>query len=213
MAKKTSKTVEKLRADVQALSEAVWALKEHVRVERAAESAANGSRKQRNPKLERLERQAETGTSLGAISTFGVFRLHDNQDGGRRVRWHMDNVTVESIIPADIDLAAQRLGAIGHRQRLAILVALLQQPATVNDLVSSLELGTSGAAYHHLNVLQAAGIVVPQDRGVFAVAPEEVGFVVGALTALATSPTIEITAGENAPSPDEHAADAAATAS
>jgi DNA gyrase subunit B len=201
MAKKTSKTVDKLRADVQALSEAVWALKEHVRVERAAESAANGSRKQKSPRLERLERSSEDGSSLGAVSTFGVFRLHNHQDTERRVRWQMDNAAIETLIPDDIDIAAQRLGAIGHRQRLAILVALLQQPSTVNDLVANLDLGTSGAAYHHLNVLQSAGIVLPQERGVFAVAPEQVGFLAGILAALTIEPTVEEPEAAS-PSPD-----------
>lgn len=202
MAKKTSKTVEKLRADVQALSEAVWALKEHVRVERAAESAANGSRRHKSARLERLERQVGNGASLGAVSGYGVVRLGDSEGAGRRIRWQIDNAGIDSVIPDDVDLAAQRLGAIGHRQRLAILVALLQRPSTVNDLVATLELGTSGAAYHHLNVLQGAGLVTQEERGVFTLAPEQVGFVVGALTALTISPTVDTAAGGDTPSPD-----------
>ena len=86
---------------------------------------------------------------------------------------------------------ATRLAAIGHRQRLSILLSLLQQPASVSDLVSSLELGTTGAAYHHLKALQGAGLVMQQERGMFEIAAEQIGFVIGALSALATEATVE----------------------
>lgn len=191
MAKKTSKTVEKLRGDVQALSEAVWALKEHVRVERAGASAADGSRSQLSPKLGKLDRRADDEAALGAVSSYGTFRLPDPNGAMRKVRWQVENASVESLIPEDIDLAAQRLAAIGHRQRIAILVHLIQQPSSVSELVSNLDLGTSGAAYHHLNVLQGSGLVAQQERGTFEVVPQQTGFIVGILTALATTPTVE----------------------
>ncbi|HYH13368.1 MAG TPA: helix-turn-helix domain-containing protein, partial [Thermomicrobiales bacterium] len=171
MAKKTSKTVEKLRADVQALTEAVWALKEDVRVERAAESAANGSRSRLSPKLGKLEQQADRETTLGAVSSYGMFRLPGPNGDTRKVRWQVENTSVETLIPEDADAATQRLAAIGHKQRLAILLHLIQQPSSVSELVGTLDLGTSGAAYHHLNVLQGAGLVAQQERGIFEVAP------------------------------------------
>lgn len=191
MPKKTSKTVDKLRGDVQALTEAVWALKEHVRVEAAAESAANGSRNQKSGRLSRLEKQAQVDDSRGLVSIYGSFRLPEQAGTERKVHWQLENRTVESLIPDDIETAAQQLGAIGHRQRLAILIALLQQPSSVSDLVTSLELGTSGAAYHHLNVLQGTGYVIQQERGIYEVAPEQVGCIAGILAALAATPTIE----------------------
>lgn len=200
MPKKTSKTVDKLRGDVQALTEAVWALKEHVRVEAAAESAANGSRNQKSGRLNRLEKQAQVDDSRGLVSVYGSFRLPEQAGTERRVHWQLENQTVESLIPDDIEAAAQQLGAIGHRQRLAILIALLQQPSSVSDLVTSLGLGTSGAAYHHLNVLQGTGYVTQQERGVYEVAPEQVGCIAGILASLAATPTIEdvAVAGESA---------------
>lgn len=200
MPKKTSKTVDKLRGDVQALTEAVWALKEHVRVEAAAESAANGSRNQKSGRLSRLEKQAQVDDSRGLVSIYGSVRLPEQAGTERRVHWQLENQTVESLIPDDIEAAAQQLGAIGHRQRLAILIALLQQPSSVSDLVTSLGLGTSGAAYHHLNVLQGTGYVTQQERGIYEVAPEQVGCIAGILASLAATPTIEdvAVAGESA---------------
>ena len=191
MPKKTSKTVDKLRGDVQALTEAVWALKEHIRVEAAAESAANGSRNQTSGRLSRLEKQAQVDGSRGLVSVYGSVRLPEQAGTARKVHWQLENRTVESLIPDDIETAAQQLGAIGHRQRLAILIALLQQPSSVSDLVTSLELGTSGAAYHHLNVLQGTGYVIQQERGIYEVAPEQVGCIAGILASLAATPTIE----------------------
>jgi DNA-binding transcriptional ArsR family regulator len=190
MAKKTAKTIEKLRTDVQALSEAVWALKRHVRVEVAAESAANGSRNQKSRKLARLEERSAAAGARGLVSAWGTWRL-PGPAGERTVRWQLENTPAESLVPEDLDAAATRLAAIGHRQRVAILLALLHQPASVSDLVATLALGTSGAAYHHLNVLQGAGLVMQEERGVFEVAPDQAAFIVGILSALAIDPIIE----------------------
>jgi DNA gyrase subunit B len=190
MAKKTTKTLEKLRTDVQALSEAVWALKRHVRVEVAAESAANGSRNHKSRKLARLEARAAADDALGMVSAWGTCRL-PGPAGERTVRWQMENVPAEALIPDDLDAAATRLAAVGHRQRLAILLTLLRQPASVSDLVGSLDLGTTGAAYHHLKALHGTGLVTQEERGVFEVAPEQAGFIVGILSALAIEPSVE----------------------
>ncbi len=190
MAKKTDKTLQKLRSDVQALSEAVWALKQHVKVEMAAESAANDSRTRKSRKLARLEEQAEADGARGLVSGWGAWRL-PGAAGERTVRWQMENAPADGLAPDDLDAAATRLAAIGHRQRLAILLSLLEQPASVSEMVSTLELGTTGAAYHHLKALQGAGLVVQQERGVFEIAPEEIGFVIGILAALAIEATVE----------------------
>ncbi len=190
MAKKTVKSLEKLRTDVQALSEAVWALKRHVKVEVAAESAANDSRSRKSRKLVRLEEQAAADGARGLVSGWGAWRL-PGPAGERTVRWQMENAPADGLAPDDLDAAAARLAAIGHRQRLAILLSLLQQPASVSEMVSTLELGTTGAAYHHLKALQGAGLVVQEERGVFEIAPDQVGFVIGILAALAIEATVE----------------------
>lgn len=198
MAKKTEKTLEKLRTDVQALSEAVWALKRHVRVEVAAESAANGSRNQKSRKLARLEERAAAEDALGMVSAWGTCRL-PGPTGERTVRWQMENVPAEALIPDNLDAAAARLAAVGHRQRLAILLTLLRRPAPVSELVASLDLGTTGAAYHHLKALQGAGLVTQEERGVFEVAPEQAAVILGILAALATEPTVEEPASSASP--------------
>jgi DNA-binding transcriptional ArsR family regulator len=191
MAKKTDKSVEKLRADVQALSEAVWALKKHVRVEVAATSADSDARSRKSRKLSRLAEQSAADGSRGLVSAFGTYRLSGPNGNERTVQWQLENAATESVIPDDLEAAATRLAAIGHRQRLAIIVTLLEHPSSVSDLVGSLDLGTSGAAYHHLNVLQGAGLVQQQERGTFEIVPDQVGTILGILSALAATPTVE----------------------
>ncbi|HEV2129360.1 MAG TPA: winged helix-turn-helix domain-containing protein [Thermomicrobiales bacterium] len=191
MGKKTDKAIAKLRSDVQALSEAVWALKEHVRVEAAAESAAAGSRKRTSRKLRQIETQLADGEAQGRVSGYGSVRLPGANGVSRVVRWQLENVTTDSVLPIDLEPAAAVLSAVGHRQRLSILIALLRQPMSVSELVSSLDLGTSGAAYHHLNVLQNVDLVAQQERGIFELAPQQVATVIGMLSALAVSPTVE----------------------
>ncbi len=59
------------------------------------------------------------------------------------------------------------LAALGHRQRLLLLKAILQRPASVAELVERLGMGTTGQAYHHLHLLQAADLIEQEARGQF----------------------------------------------
>ena len=58
-------------------------------------------------------------------------------------------------------------------------------------MVASLGLGTTGAAYHHLKGATGRRADDWEERGIFEIAPEQVGFVVGILSALATEATVE----------------------
>jgi DNA gyrase subunit B len=203
MGKKSARMIAKLRTDVQALSEAVWAMKDQVRVENAAESAASGSRKRKSRKLRELESNLADGDAGGIVSGYGTFRLPGVNGTSRTVRWQFENATTERVLPDDLESTATVLAAVGHRQRLAIVIALLEQPMSVNELVTSLDLGTSGAAYHHLNVLQNAGMVTQQERGTFELVPEQVSVIIGILSALMVTPMVEV----ETPVPEKASAD------
>lgn len=84
----------------------------------------------------------------------------------------------------DIDDAAAMLSALGHPQRLRIAMALAKSPVTVNELVQQLGLKTTGAAYHHLNVLTNAGIVNQPQRGSFEIVAEAAAPVSAVLASL-----------------------------
>lgn len=60
---------------------------------------------------------------------------------------------------------AERLAALGHPIRLAVLQHLLAGPATAAELASTLELGSVSVAYHHLGQLARAGWVASAGRG------------------------------------------------
>ncbi len=71
---------------------------------------------------------------------------------------------------SDIDAGASLLAALGQPQRLRIAMMLAEQPAPVARMVEELGLKTTGAAYHHLNVLMNAGVVEQPQRGTYAIA-------------------------------------------
>lgn len=191
MAGKKKGEVEAIRSELQHLSEAVWALREHVTVQSAAAAAAASS-----PGASPAPPPAAIATDLvaeasgrGVVETRGVVR---NAAGDREYRWDLKAPAAE-LLAIDEETASRILAAIGHRQRLAILKTILAAPATAADLVSGLDLGTTGAAYHHLNVLQAADLVMQEGRGVFAVRPHRVSALyaifAGIESAMATSVT------------------------
>ncbi len=152
--KKTKNQFDALRGDIAALTEAIWALREQVTVEIAAsQSSATNHSPARGDGPSGFEGLGAEGDPLST-----------------------------DLMSVDEDDAARILSALGHRQRLAIVKQLVRRPSSAAELVEELNLGTTGAAYHHLNVLLAADLVVQQSRGVYAVDDSRV---TGLLTLLA----------------------------
>lgn len=75
----------------------------------------------------------------------------------------------QAILRADWADRADRAAALGHPLRLAILRLLLEGEHTVAQLVDTLQLASTGVAYHHLNQLQGAGWVTSPSRGSWAI--------------------------------------------
>lgn len=185
MANKKKNEIADLRTEVQALTEAVWSLRDHVSVQSAGAAAARSANGTAiaTDLAEALADGDGAGNGRGTIVTRGVF--HD-ATGDREYRWDLE-IPALSLFAIDDELVARMLAAIGHRQRLAILKALLDQPCSASDLVTSLSLGTTGAAYHHLNVLQAADLVMQEERGQFSVQPHRVSAVLAFLAGVASA--------------------------
>lgn len=205
-AKKVKNEIDSLRAEVQSLSEAVWALRDHVTVQSAAAAAANGAGTpaRPGPLATDLADRATADREQGIVSTRGFF-----VDGGgsREYRWELER-SAASLLAVDADVVTQILAAVGHRQRLLILKAILDRPSSAAELVSSLDLGTTGAAYHHLNVLQAADLVTQEGRGTFIVVPHRVSAIFAILAGVESAndttytprePAISDTAPDDAP--------------
>lgn len=82
--------------------------------------------------------------------------------------------TTEDILHADWAERAERMSALGHPLRLALMRLLLNGEHTVAQLVDELELGSTGVAYHHLNQLHTSGWITTPRRGVWAIPPGRV---------------------------------------
>lgn len=189
--KKVKNEVEGIRNELLNLSEAVWALRELVTVQSAAASAATSV----HPRPARTRPTGAAASDLaagesnqGVIVTKGVVR---DAGGAREYRWDTET-SANDLLALDEETAAQLLAAIGHPQRLAILKAILTAPTSASDLVTQLDLGTTGAAYHHLKVLQAADLVTTESRGVFVVQPYRVSAIFSILAGIASASTVSI---------------------
>lgn len=185
--KKSKPDFESFRGELTELTEAIYALREQVRAESAAVAAATGIPMPASGASPARAAGAPAGEPLGEgeLVLRGAVRLAAAGSGGSdlAVEWSTEGLTVDLVAAQASDDLAKVLAAVGHRQRLAILMAMLAGPKSVAELVSSLDLGTTGAAYHHLNVLLGAGLVVQAERGVFSIAPDRVAMV---LTVLAS---------------------------
>ena len=178
--KKSKNELEGMRTELRTLSEAVWALRNQVSFE-AATAAANGhgtAKTSGTPATDLLD-----GSGPGLVATRGVVR---REDGATEISWDQE-IAVTDLLGGETEGPAKVLAAIGQPQRLAIARVLLDGPSTAATLVTSLDLGTTGAAYHHLNVLQGAGLVSQASRGVFELVPERAGTILTILAALSTT--------------------------
>jgi DNA-binding transcriptional ArsR family regulator len=187
--KKSKNDIEIIRGDINKLTEAVWALRDQVQSESAVLAASrvitpapvasfSGS----------PDHQAETEAS-DTMSGFGYYEIPES---GSAVRWNLSALAIPDMVNNTPETSASILAAAGHPQRLAILGYILQKPASAGELVEALSLGTTGAAYHHLNVLQAAGFVTQLQRGIFRFQPDRIPVFVTMLAALNPSLQVEV---------------------
>jgi len=120
------------------------------------------------------QRAAERGVR-GIVAFSGSY----TDAGEREYRWQREK-SADDLLAQDDEAVARVLAALGHRQRLALLKAILDQSATAAELIDRLGLTSTGQAYHHLNTLQAAGLIRQGNRGRF----EFIGHQAGAFLTL-----------------------------
>ena len=171
-------TIQDQEGEVAALRREVDSLKRAVRpllVERAqrrrqseVEQAGAGMAAV-NPAAGALEGRArELGVS-GLLTRYGYYG-----SAKRSSTWSKDEQTAEELLGQDPVQVARVLAALGHPQRLQLLKAILERPASAAELVEQLGLRTTGQAYHHLHVLHAADLIYQEERGRFAFRPHRV---------------------------------------
>lgn len=127
-------------------------------------------------RLDALENPVPQSGESGLISFQGATQLGERTyqyEWTRPTEFLTENAFFESL---------SRVSALAHPIRHAILARLLEAPASVNELTDA-GISSSGAAYHHLGALQAAGWV-RKTNGSFEIPPARV---VPLLTIIAAS--------------------------
>lgn len=140
-----------------------------------------------NQQLEELCQLAGEREVSGLINYMGVFA-----SGGRQSCWIKKHMDVESqLLPLVKNRMAEKvLHCIGNGDRLNILLAVLQKPRTVAELVTVCGLNSTGQVYHHMKPLLAADLLAeddadPASKGVYIVRPHKVQGIVMLLAGIA----------------------------
>lgn len=170
--KKLQKSIDAVKGDVRELVEAFWAFREEVMTQQAVSAAEQQSASPREVNGDKND--VVVDGSAGALRILGYYEMPDGTGGRAAHQWSLEDYPIEQALTLAIEDAAKVLAAVGHKQRLGIVLMLLRCPATASEMVQALSLGTTGAAYHHLNVLQGTGLVEQAQRGVFSIVPEQV---------------------------------------
>lgn len=122
------------------------------------------------PMLESIKQKLEDRTTRGIVTYAGGYRPNDDTT----VYWSAKERTFDDILESLGSSDAEKvLAAIGSRQKLDILLALLHAPMTVNDLVAYIGFNTTGQVYHHIHQLLATKVVVEQEgaKGYYTINP------------------------------------------
>lgn len=102
---------------------------------------------------------ARGNDELGSIFYSGQYR------GKNGFRWTPQQRNVTQLLDLDSDKVAKVLAALGNKQRLDILTAVLREPLTGAEIVERLNMGTTGQLYHHTKALLGADLLIQEERG------------------------------------------------
>ncbi|MDF2721821.1 MAG: transcriptional regulator, ArsR family protein [Paenibacillus sp.] len=108
-----------------------------------------------------------TGKDNEANSVYYSGRVRLNGDN---VRWEPQERHMDMLLALNSEKAAKIVAALGHKQRLDILKAVLHEPLSGAELVERLNMGTTGQLYHHLKALIGADLLVQHQGGRYAMA-------------------------------------------
>jgi len=111
------------------------------------------------PEIDELKQFAnETGNESGVVSYHGFFRSI-NPEETCESNWGTAHRLVNELMAMPSDKISVVLSSLGNQQRWEILLALLNKPMSVAEIVEEFDMKTSGKAYHHLNNLIAADLL------------------------------------------------------
>lgn len=115
-------------------------------------------------RLSVLESPAAEPTPKPGVEDSVLFAGDVTYGGGLRARyrWHRP---AGALTAMSWDANLERLAALAHPLRGAILRRLFQSPATAAELVEEGIAGSTGAAYHHLGALHSGGWITREPGG------------------------------------------------
>ncbi|WP_040950851.1 ATP-binding protein [Gorillibacterium massiliense] len=153
MTRDLSKELDELKQQMADLQQLV----RHFMPERKGSAAVS------HPVTSRHEPTTEPGDEADVANS--VFYSGRMQVNGLGLRLEPQERRMEQLLGLNGEKAAKVLAALGHKQRLDILRAVLQEPLTGAELVDRLNMGTTGQLYHHLKALQGADLLVQEHGG------------------------------------------------
>nr|WP_028548856.1 ATP-binding protein [Paenibacillus sp. UNC451MF] len=106
------------------------------------------------------EQDNEGTSSEGMIYYSGQYRNET-----LKYKWEAHEQQVSALLTQDGEKLAKILSALGNKQRLDILRSVLKGPASGNDLVEQLHMGTTGQLYHHMKALIGSDLLIQEERG------------------------------------------------
>ncbi len=108
---------------------------------------------------------SQTNTVQDPVHQGGVYFSGHFQGSLSRYQWEPQERRASQLLDLDGDKVAKILSALGHRQRLDILRAVIHEPLTGAEIVERLNMGTTGQLYHHIKALVGANLLIQEDRG------------------------------------------------
>lgn len=85
------------------------------------------------------------------------------------VRWEPQERRMQQLLGKNSEKVAKILSALGNKQRLDILKAVLIEPLSGSELVERLNMGTTGQLYHHLKALLGADLLIQESGGKYTI--------------------------------------------
>ncbi|MDF2716120.1 MAG: ArsR family transcriptional regulator [Paenibacillus sp.] len=110
---------------------------------------------------DQLEKEGlpQEGGAESVIYFSGSYRSGDST-----VRFEPQQRHSDELLGLSRAKAAKVLSALGHKQRLDLLLELWKEPLTGAELVERLNMGTTGQLYHHLKALTGADLLIQEER-------------------------------------------------
>lgn len=118
------------------------------------------SEARRTNRQEKERHSQEKTFEACAIYFSGYYR-----SGDEIVRCEPQERHANELLSLQRDKAAKVLSALGHKQRLELLLEVWREPLTGAELVERLNMGTTGQLYHHLKALTGADLLKQEERG------------------------------------------------